>query len=1081
MLQFIFTKTTCLKMAFGFLNFDFLSTNPVVSGFSYVLIVISNILFKFITDYYYPLLLLSLYFFYSRKFIKKQTKLYKDNKISLLKTIVFVLALFLFINQTYDYNLLLLNTLPISHNTKLVVSEFKKLAKLMVELATNQKAYDYTLLKMSNTIQNLALNSENVDNVKYLPLPIENELVKTKPQYINKLIFNEEFTNISLTIEDNLIEETNIDSTIDILNKYQNIDDVIKLNNIKLTIFHRSATNDFIKFKVEGFFMSSEQNYFKDSLELLFTAFSLNKDYINFSKNKIVFIQGLNPEISNQSRPLHNSVALSNNTTFEEYYNKVKDLINSCWNGGYEDYFPNQFEIWVSNSDKLRNTKWKQKANGKLKRYYSTNVKFNSTKLTDPEPLTEVKKVKKLRVIKPLNKKNVNPSLFCTVDIETIILDNNKNDHIPIAISTHSQNFSKLFIIDYNLLMEDSELAVKILFKQYLDFMTLQKKSYTIFAHNLGNYDGYFLYKYLLATIENIDDLSTLIDADNKFITLNYTHFFIDGEGDESFAVFTWKDSLRIFPGTLEDICKQFGVEGKISKYNPDYNTIDLFNKPILLEEFKQYSLQDSVALYNALFNAQKLYIKQYQVDICDIYSTASLAFKIFRTHFLKSSIPLLSNDQDNFIRQSYLGGATDYYIAKSDYYLNKAKYYLAKFIGDKVYWYDVNSLYPYAMLETVPYKIKNTHTDLSKVKAKNFKGFVLAQVTCPENIKHPIVAYKHEGKTIYPKGTWKGVYFSEYLAKAETFGYKIELISGIEFEYKDLFSDYIKHFYEIKKTAKGSLRYLAKLKLNSLYGMFGRKQINSYSLNIKTEDIPSYSNINIIKNVIDYNNGYSTIVCESSPNFENIRKLNIELETTFKHFDLPTYANVAIASAITSRAQMIMMDYKNNPNFEIYYTDTDSIFTNKPLPDYMVGNALGQMKNETLDKYGIEYLDKACFVGIKKYGLVVTDKNDVTHELSTFAGVPKNELTFDEVTKIQNGEIIKKKVKDRFHKTFNDLSIKTQSNITLQINNKRDKALINNEYIPITINNYDFNDSSLKRYNDLVKRFNRINKKYKK
>jgi hypothetical protein len=231
---------------------------------------------------------------------------------------------------------------------------------------------------------------------------------------------------------------------------------------------------------------------------------------------------------------------------------------------------------------------------------------------------------------------------------------------------------------------------------------------------------------------------------------------------------------------------------------------------------------------------------------------------------------------------------------------------------------------------------------------------------------------------------------------------------------------------------------------------------------------------MNTIVKAIDFNNGYHTIFCESAPDFETINHLNIEIDSEFKHFNNPTYANVAIASAITSRAQMIMMDYKNNPNFEVYYTDTDSIFTNKPLPDYMVGNELGQMKNETLDKYGVETIDKACFVGIKKYGLVVIDKDGSVHELSTFAGVPKNDLSFDEVNRIHNGEIIVRNLKDRFYKTFNSLSIKTQTNVTLQISNKRDKKLINNEYLPIIINNNEIDINITKNLNNIIKRFNK-------
>jgi hypothetical protein len=70
-------------------------------------------------------------------------------------------------------------------------------------------------------------------------------------------------------------------------------------------------------------------------------------------------------------------------------------------------------------------------------------------------------------------------------------------------------------------------------------------------------------------------------------------------------------------------------------------------------------------------------------------YSTlSSLAFAIFRTHFLKKDeIPQLSGQIENDIRKSYTGGAVDMYIPK----IKK---------GTKIYCYDVNSLYPFVMKE---------------------------------------------------------------------------------------------------------------------------------------------------------------------------------------------------------------------------------------------------------------------------------------------------------------------------------------------------------------------------------------------
>jgi len=39
-----------------------------------------------------------------------------------------------------------------------------------------------------------------------------------------------------------------------------------------------------------------------------------------------------------------------------------------------------------------------------------------------------------------------------------------------------------------------------------------------------------------------------------------------------------------------------------------------------------------------------------------------------------------------------------------------------------------------------------------------------------------------------------------------------------------DLFNDYVNHFYEQKRNSVGPERFIAKMHLNQLYGIFGRK-----------------------------------------------------------------------------------------------------------------------------------------------------------------------------------------------------------------------------------------------------------------
>ena len=236
-------------------------------------------------------------------------------------------------------------------------------------------------------------------------------------------------------------------------------------------------------------------------------------------------------------------------------------------------------------------------------------------------------------------------------------------------------------------------------------------------------------------------EVSTIIDTQNKFIliTLQLPNVKI-----------TFKDSYRIFPVSLPELCQVFGVKGKTNQYKLAYNDLNLLSQVKLesltpgetnplLREFVEYSKQDAKALYDALVKAQEQFMSTHNVDITSILSITSLALKIFRTNYLETPIPILKTNQDNFIRKSYFGGATDYYLA----------------CVKGAHYYDVNSLYPFAMTKDMPVIPLKHHLNLSErsIKLNGFFGFCLAEIFCPDSIERPVLPYRFKGKTIFPRG----------------------------------------------------------------------------------------------------------------------------------------------------------------------------------------------------------------------------------------------------------------------------------------------------------------------------------------
>ena len=74
-----------------------------------------------------------------------------------------------------------------------------------------------------------------------------------------------------------------------------------------------------------------------------------------------------------------------------------------------------------------------------------------------------------------------------------------------------------------------------------------------------------------------------------------------------------------------------YNVKGKLSKYNKDWNNVKLFEDQVELNNFLEYSKQDSISLLQALLSAQKLYLNDYELDITKAVSTPSLSLLIFR------------------------------------------------------------------------------------------------------------------------------------------------------------------------------------------------------------------------------------------------------------------------------------------------------------------------------------------------------------------------------------------------------------------------------------------------------------------
>lgn len=267
-------------------------------------------------------------------------------------------------------------------------------------------------------------------------------------------------------------------------------------------------------------------------------------------------------------------------------------------------------------------------------------------------------------------------------------------------------------------------------------------------------------------------------------------------------------------------------------------------------------------------------------------------------------------------------------------------------------------------MLKPMPLKfigvVKVTNLD-------NFFGFCKVKVSCPSHVKRPLLPVKYKGKTIFPTGKWTGTYFSEELKALKTHipDYQFDIIEGYSFTKANIFQKYVLSIYKVKQESSGSSRWIAKLLLNCLYGTFGRKRDLHTCMNVHASELINYLDKYVVTSLIDLGDDMFTIILQNNINLKLLNELNNTVSTNHKFTNSNQFVmnNVAIASATTSYARIVMMPYKLDPT--CVYSDTDSVFTKNILNIIKEGLDLGEFKDEL---QGIK-IKKAIFLGIKQYG----------------------------------------------------------------------------------------------------------------
>ncbi len=561
------------------------------------------------------------------------------------------------------------------------------------------------------------------------------------------------------------------------------------------------------------------------------------------------------------------------------------------------------------------------------------------------------------------------------------------------------------------------------------------------------------------------------------------------------------KDSIRILPGALGKLAKDWKVPTKKDHFphyfwnesipstlsyvgdlppytcfepkrtsETDYQEmIQEFRNPSwsFLNVSRDYILRDCIALYEILLRFFNTLNDKFPINPLTVLSAPSAAFKIWRT----TQLPLLQKEEslsvfdfsnskaDTLFRKSYCGGIVDVY-----------RPHLRDTTG---YYYDINSLYPTAMIKPMPVGMPKTID--SYLYSDSFFGFIEATVTSSPDEYIGLLPIKYEGKLICPKGTFRGLFFSESLGpnghrsqgpgfyqrnyiigKREELnfalqnGYKIDKIHHLySFQrgvncFRDLIEKLNTMKIEAQLNDQPTIRNVAKLLMNSMYGRFGMHiHATQFSI-IPQNQIADYTKVfNILSQIdfgnfslIHYNLNSSPLV--GDPSFTKlIKRFNKQI---------PSRTNVAIASAVTAYSRMIINQYKLtalSQGLKIYYSDTDSLVVDGVLPSHLLDNAeLGKLKLEHKIKEGI-------FVMPKVYYLLTSDNKEVLK----CKGYP-GKLTHSDYLSLLKGETLQELQVNKWQRSLKDSNVQIKRNQPYYLRfifNKRQQVIENGKWVNTT------------------------------
>lgn len=293
----------------------------------------------------------------------------------------------------------------------------------------------------------------------------------------------------------------------------------------------------------------------------------------------------------------------------------------------------------------------------------------------------------------------------------------------------------------------------------------------------------------------------------------NDKRYFIKIRNEATHRTITFADGMAFYVTSLDKAAKMLDLGRKIEIGSKKFTRADLTGNAM----FRDYAKQDAYLTRMIGENILDLH-ETYDVTTC--LTAPQFASKVFRHHFLRTSIAPPDPDLEQAGLWSYHGGKNGYYLGRP---MSLAR----------VYAYDITSAYPEAMRQLPDPELSEWHWTLGYEPGAHALWNIRAKYRSCRY--HGLMQH---GNSWHETGDIEGWVTSYELDAALALG-EIEIVDAEGWVMRGpsggALVSYVDTFFELKRKSIGAMREAAKLFLNSLYGKFFQKvplgAVGSYDL----------------------------------------------------------------------------------------------------------------------------------------------------------------------------------------------------------------------------------------------------------